>query len=231
VPAAPESDDALAVSTRSTLHRKRERGDHGRRTIDAILDEGLLCHVGVSVDGLSYVQPMAYARIGNVLYLHGAPANRLLQAVAGGADTCITVTLLDGLVLARSGFHHSMNYRSVMLFGTGERVTGLGEQELVHDALLDHMAPGRSADVRRPTASELRATVIVRFPIAEGSAKVRSGPPVDDEEDIGLPVWAGVIPFDLVARAPVGDPQLAGGLAVPRYARAYPPRRRAAGEG
>jgi nitroimidazol reductase NimA-like FMN-containing flavoprotein (pyridoxamine 5'-phosphate oxidase superfamily) len=225
--AHPTDPDVLVpAGPRSQLRRKRERGDHRRRTIDAILDEGLLCHVGFSTGGQTFVQPMAYARIDDVLYLHGAPANRLLGELATGVDACVEVTLLDALVLARSAFHHSMNYRSVMLFGTCTRVTDRAEQERAVVALLEHMAPGRSADARLPTTAELRATLIVRFPIGEGSAKVRTGGPIDDEEDMDLEIWAGEIPFELVAQPAVGDPDLVPGVEEPEYARAYPGRRR-----
>lgn len=208
----------LQPTDRTTLRRKKERGRRDRQTVAAILDEGLLCHVGFSDGSTTYVVPMAYARVGDLLYLHGAAANRTLRALAGGAEACVTVTLLDGLVLARSAFHHSMNYRCVMLFGTATRVEDAAEQLLASKALLDHMAPGRSADARLPTRSELRSTLIVRFPIAEWSAKVRTGGPIDDEEDMGLAVWAGVVPFRTVAGRPVAEPGLPEGVTLPDYA-------------
>jgi hypothetical protein len=161
---------------------------------------------------------MAYTRVDDVLYLHGATANRTLRALADGAEACLTVTLLDGLVLARSAFHHSMNYRSVMLLGTAARVEDEAEQLLAARSLLDHMAPGRGDDARLPTPSELRRTLILRFAVTEGSAKIRVGGPIDDDEDLGLPVWAGVIPFRSVAGPPIAEPGLPAGVAVPAYA-------------
>lgn len=208
----------LAPTARATPRRKRERGRTEWSVVAAILDEGMLCHVGFADGDTSYVVPMAYARVDDVLYLHGAAANRTLRALAAGAPACVTVTLLDGLVLARSAFHHSMNYRSVMLLGTAARVASEEEQRRASAALLDHMAPGRSGDARLPTATELRATLILRFPITEGSAKIRTGPPADDPEDMELPVWAGEVPLRLVAGPPVPDPGLAPSVAVPGYA-------------
>lgn len=214
-------DDRLVPTDRTRLRRARDRADPRRSTVAAILDEGLVCHVGFGADGGTYVVPMAYARDGDHLYLHGAAANRTLRALAGGADACVTVTLLDGLVLARSAFHHSINYRSVMLLGRAARVSDHDEMRRASALLLDHVAWGRSADARPPTEAELTATLMVRFPIDEGSAKIRRGPPIDDPEDLDLDVWAGVIPLDMVAGEPVADPELAPDVAVPRYARPY----------
>jgi nitroimidazol reductase NimA-like FMN-containing flavoprotein (pyridoxamine 5'-phosphate oxidase superfamily) len=205
------------------VRRKRERGTHQRAVVDAILDEGLLCHVGVDDDG-PVVTPMAYARVGDRLYLHGAPGNRTLRLLADGTPACVTVTLLDGLVLARSAFHHSMNYRCVMLFGVGRAVEDDEEKLAASTALLEHMAAGRSADARLPNEAELRSTLIVSFPIEEGSAKVRSGGPIDDEEDREHPIWAGVVPLGLEAGAPVADDGLPGGTSTPPYAIRYPAR-------
>ena len=193
--------------------------------MDAILDEGLLCHVGVLDGATPVVTPMTYARVGDRLYLHGAPANRTLHLLASGLPACITVTLVDGLVLARSAFHHSMNFRCVMLYGEGAAVEDEDEKLAASAALLEHLAEGRSTDARLPTPAELRATLIVRFPIDEGSAKVRTGGPKDDEDDLGRPIWAGVIPFDLVARSGVPEPDLPDGTPTPGYALAYPDRR------
>lgn len=174
--------------------------------------------MGFADDTGTYVVPMAYARVGDVLYLHGAAGNRTLRALAAGAEACVTVTLLDGLVLSRSAFHHSVNYRSVMLLGRAAAVTDEPEQLAAAAALLDHLVPGRSEDARPPVASELRSTLMLRFPLAEGSAKVRTGPPADDDEDMALPIWAGEIPVRLVADPPVPDPELRGGVATPAYA-------------
>ncbi|HUC35714.1 MAG TPA: pyridoxamine 5'-phosphate oxidase family protein [Acidimicrobiales bacterium] len=215
------------MSKRSTLRRKRERGSYERDVIDAILDEGLVCHVGFVDEGSTFVVPMTYARVEDVLYLHGAAANHLLKS-STGCEACVTVTLLDGLVLARSAFHHSMNYRSVMLFGTGERVDDPEEKRAAVLAIVDHMAPGRSRDARPPTESELRSTQVVRFAVHEGSAKVRTGGPIEEPDDLGLRIWAGQIPIDLVAGPPMADPSLPEGVSAPAYVASYPPRRRTA---
>jgi nitroimidazol reductase NimA-like FMN-containing flavoprotein (pyridoxamine 5'-phosphate oxidase superfamily) len=221
-----ESTEQLPKSPRSTLRRRADRGNHERRVLYAILDEGLMCHAGFQVDGQTFVQPMAYARIDDALYLHGAAANRMLRALADGIDACVTVTLLDGVVLARSAFHHSMNYRSVMLFVRGSRVTDEAEQRAAMDALLDHVAPGRSADARPPNQTELRSTVIVRFPIDEGSAKIRTGGPIEDPDDMNLAAWGGHIPLEVVAHAPVPDEGLLPGVETPGYATNYAVRLR-----
>jgi uncharacterized protein len=192
--------------------------------VEQILDEGLLCHVGVEDGGTPVVTPMAYARVDNHLYLHGAPGNRTLRLIADGVQACITVTLLDALVLARSAFHHSVNYRCVMVFGAGQAVEDPQEKLLASAALLEHMAPGRSGDARLPNDSELRSTLIVRFPIDEGSAKIRTGGPKDDDDDMDRPIWAGQIPFDLVARLGVPEDGLPEGTVVPPYAKSYPSR-------
>jgi uncharacterized protein len=212
------STTGLRSSTRTRLRRKRERGSSDWHEITAILDEGLLCHVGFADGTGTYVVPMAYTRVDDVLYLHGAAGNRTLRALAAGLEACVTVTLLDGLVLSRSAFHHSMNYRSVMLLGRAVPVEDEQEQREAAGALLDHMVPGRSADARMPTAAELRSTLILRFPVEEGSAKVRTGPPGDDPEDMGLPIWAGEIPIHLVAGPPIPDPALPGDVVPPAYA-------------
>lgn len=209
---------ALRPSPRTRLRRKRERGRDEWEVVAGILDEGLLCHVGFADGPTTYVVPMAYGRLGDVLYLHGATANRTLRALADGAEACVTVTLLDGLVLSRSAFHHSMNYRSVMLLGRAGRVETEDEQRAAAAALVDHMAPGRSADARAPTAAELQATLILRFPLTEGSAKVRTGPPADEPEDLALPIWAGEIPVHLAADPPVPDADLPPGVRTPEYA-------------
>ena len=195
----------LATTDRTKLRRKRERGTFDRDLAYSVLDEALVCHAGFVADHGPVVLPMTYARIDDVLYLHGAAGNALLRNLAQGAPVCVTVTLLDGLVLARSAFHHSMNYRSVVLFGLATRVTDPAEMHAASTALVEHLAPGRSAEVRGPSDEELRATAIVRLPIDEGSAKVRTGPPVEDEDDLGLPVWAGVLPLATVPGLPIAD--------------------------
>jgi nitroimidazol reductase NimA-like FMN-containing flavoprotein (pyridoxamine 5'-phosphate oxidase superfamily) len=207
----------LEATARGALRRKRERGSHERALINAVLDEGLLCHAGFVAEHGPVVLPMTYVRIDDDLYLHGAAANDLLRHLAGGADVCVTVTLLDGLVLARAAFHHSMNYRCVVLFGRATRVSDLAEMRAASLGLLDHLAPGRAADARPPTDEELRATLMVRLAIVEGSAKVRTGGPVDDAEDLGLDVWAGEVPVGLVAGTPVPDAGTGDRIAVPSY--------------
>lgn len=227
----PEQTGDLAVTERTGLRRLRERGTYDRGVVDAVLDEALLCHVGVLDGPTPVVTPMTYARVGDQLYLHGAPANRTLQLLASGQPACITVTILDALVLARSAFHHSMNFRCVMLYGEGATVEDPDEKLAASAALLEHLAHGRSDDARLPTPSELRATLVVRFPIDEGSAKVRTGGPKDDEEDLDRPIWAGVIPFGLVAGSALGDDDLPEGTPTPAYARSYPDRRADRGTG
>jgi nitroimidazol reductase NimA-like FMN-containing flavoprotein (pyridoxamine 5'-phosphate oxidase superfamily) len=206
---------------RTTVRRLAKRGCYDVATVHRILDEGLVCHVGFVADGQAVVIPTIYVRIGEAVYLHGSPASRMLRALAGGAEACVTVTLIDGLVLARSAFHHSVNYRSVVLFGTGSAVEEPARKMPVLHALSEHLIPGRWAEVRGPSEAELRGTLVVGIPIREASAKVRTGPPLDDEEDYALPVWAGVIPLRLAVAAPVGDPRLAD-IPAPAYAVNYP---------
>jgi nitroimidazol reductase NimA-like FMN-containing flavoprotein (pyridoxamine 5'-phosphate oxidase superfamily) len=198
-------DDLLTPTDRTTLRRKAERGHFDRPTVHAVLDAGQVCHVGVVVDGAPKVLPMAYGRVDEVLYLHGAVGNALLRA-ATGAEVCVTVTLVDALVLARSAFHHSMNYRSVVVLGVAERVTDLAEQRRAAAAIVDHAVPGRSEVARPPTDAELRATAILRLPIVEASAKVRTGGPIDDDEDLAYPAWAGVVPLRTATGEPEQDP-------------------------
>lgn len=206
---------------RTTVKRRAQRGVYDHAAILRILDEALVCHMGFVVDGQPFVLPTAYARIGDHLYLHGSPSNRMLRTGKGGLGLCVTVTLLDGLVLARSAFHHSMNYRSVVLLGAATEVVDAEEKRAAFRALVEHVAPGRYASVRPPTDDEITGTLVLRLPIDEGSAKVRTGPPVDDEDDYAWPVWAGVIPLALRAGAPVPDPRLDPAHAVPRHAAAY----------
>jgi uncharacterized protein len=213
--------NTLRDTDRATLRRHRERGDYDRELAYAILDEALICHVGFSTGESPFVTPMTYARIDDALYLHGAAGNRMLRALVEGSPACVTVTLLDGLVLARSAFHHSMNYRSVMLFGVPERVEDDDEKRAAVTALLEHMVPGRSADARGPSDTELKTTMFLRFTIDEGSAKVRTGPPLDDDEDLDLGFWAGVVPFERVVLAPLPDAQLPDSLGVPEYLARY----------
>lgn len=207
--------DQLTPTDRTKVRRLAERGRYDRATIHEVLDEAYIAHVGFVVDGEPRVLPMTYGRIDDVLYLHGAAGNAMLRA-ANGAEVCVTVTLLDGLVLTRSAFHHTMNHRSVVLLGTATKVDDDAEKRRALDAVVEHVLPGRSQVARPSNDAELRKTLVLRLPIAEGSAKVRTGGPVDEPEDMDLPVWAGVVPLRVVAGTPVQDPdQHLPGLAPP----------------
>jgi nitroimidazol reductase NimA-like FMN-containing flavoprotein (pyridoxamine 5'-phosphate oxidase superfamily) len=208
-------------SPRTTLKRLPQRGIYDRATIHRILDEAMVCHVGFLVDGQPCVVPTLYVRLGEYLYLHGSPASRMLQALVEGGTACVAVTLVDGLVLARSAFHHSMNYRSVVLYGKASAVDDPVRKNEVLHALSDHVVPGRWADVRGPNDLELRKTLVVAIPIDEASAKVRTGGPLDDEPDYSLPVWAGVVPLRLTAGKPIPDSRLDPAIAPPPYATGY----------
>ncbi|MBK5224378.1 MAG: pyridoxamine 5'-phosphate oxidase family protein [Acidimicrobiia bacterium] len=208
--------DTLAEppSERARVRRAASRGSYDTETVHAILDAGRMGHVGLVADGRPVVIPMLYGRDGDHLYLHGSVASRLMRGLAGGLDTCLTVTLLDAYVLARSAFHHSLNYRSVVVFGVAEPVTG---DEAVHGVrcITEHLVPGRWDEVRAPSDVEMRQTSVLRMPIAEASAKVRGHGVVDEPEDIDLPIWAGVLPLRLAVGDPVADEALAPGLEVP----------------
>ena len=206
---------------RTTVRRIPQRGVYDRDTVHQILDEGLICHAGFVFQRQPYVMPMAYVRRGEQVCLHGSQASRLMRAVASGVETCVTVTLLDGLVLARSAFHHSMNYRSVVILGTGAAVEEPAEKMAVLQALSEHIIPRRWADIRGPNEQELRQTLVIAIPIREASAKIRTGPPKDDEEDYGLPIWAGVLPIQQTTGIPLPDPRLAAGLPVPEHVAQY----------
>jgi nitroimidazol reductase NimA-like FMN-containing flavoprotein (pyridoxamine 5'-phosphate oxidase superfamily) len=200
------------ASERTRVRRRDERGRYDRDTEHAILDEALVCHVGFVADGQPYVMPTTYARVGERLYVHGAAASRMLRTLAGGVPVCVTVTLLDGLVLARTAFHHSMNYRSVVVLGTAVEVVADDERLQALEAIVEHIAAGRWRDVRAPNQEELRATRVLRVALDEASAKLRTGPPLDGGEDLALGCWAGVIPLKLTAAPPVADPNLAAGI-------------------
>jgi nitroimidazol reductase NimA-like FMN-containing flavoprotein (pyridoxamine 5'-phosphate oxidase superfamily) len=208
-------------SERSTVRRLPARGAYDRATIHAILDEGLVCHAGFALDGQPFVVPMAYARVGEKLYLHGAPASRMLRALAAGAPACVTVTLVDGLVLARSAFHHSINYRSVVVLGVATAVDDAEERLVALRAIVEHLVPQRWGDTRRPNARELAQTLVVSLPLGEASAKLRAGGPLDDEEDLPLEHWAGHVPLAIVPGAPVPCTKGRAELPVPRYASAW----------
>jgi len=211
----------IPQTPRTTLKRLPKRGSHERDTIDQILDEGFICHVGFAIEGQPFVIPTGYARAGDKLIIHGSQASRMLRALKTGIDVCVTVTIIDGLVLARSAFHHSMNYRSVVIFG---RATLIEEREAKLAALFalsEHMIPGRWEDVREPTEAELQQTTVLSLPIDEASAKIRTGPPLDDEEDYAMNVWAGVLPMQLATGEAIADPRLPPNIEVPDYVRSY----------
>jgi hypothetical protein len=201
--------------------REAERGVYDRETVYRILDEGFLCHAGFVVDGQPFVIPTSYGRKDASLYIHGSAASRMLRQMKDGVPVCITVTLLEGLVLARSIFNHSMNYRSVVILGKATLVDDPEEKLAALRILSEHILPGRWNDSRQPNERELKATSVLRVPIEEFSAKVRQGPPIDDEEDYSFPTWAGVVPLEMVAGAPIDDARLLPGTKIPQYARHY----------
>ena len=207
---------------RTQVRRHAERAVYERDAINAILDEGLICHVAYIVDGHPRVIPTIHARIGDTLYVHGSNASRTLKAAkAPGAEVCVEVTLLDGLVLARSAFNHSMNYRSVVVYGNAREVTDADEKFAAQKALVDHVVRGRAADARMPDERELGQTTILAIPIEEASGKVRTGPPLDQERDVGLPIWAGILPLAIEPKTPIDSPDLPEGLAPPEYVTRY----------
>lgn len=213
--------DAYDPGPRSELKRLPERGRSDRATVHAILDEGLVAHVAFSVGAQPFVIPTAYVRLEETIYLHGSPASRMLRHLGKGVPACLTVTLLDGLVLARSAFHHSMNFRSAVVFGTARRIDDLEEKRRVLHGLVEHVVPGRAAEARPPNDKELQFTRLLALDIEEASAKVRSGAPQDDEEDLTYPVWAGVIPLRLEAGLPLDDPTHPASLPAPAYVKGY----------
>src|SRR5437773_101704 len=214
-------NDHIAETERTRLRRLPKRGKFDRQTIYAILDEAIVCHVGFVADEQPYVIPTGFARIGDDLYVHGSAASRMLRTLSGGVEVCVTVTLLDGLVLARSAFHHSINYRSVVVLGNATLVEDAAEKIRALEAFTEHIVPGRWADVRWPTELELKATSVLKLPITEASAKVRTGPPIDDEDDYDLDVWAGVLPMSLQAGKPLADDRLIKSVEVPEYVENY----------
>ena len=206
---------------RTQVRRLPARASYDSETVYPILDEGFICHVGFVVDGQPYVIPTAYGRAGDVLYIHGSSASRMLRTLTEGADVCVTVTLLDGLVLARAAFHHSMNYRSVVILGRAKVIEGREEKLRALEILTEHIVRGRWKDVRHPNDLELKATTVLALPLAEVSAKIRTGPPKDDEEDYQLSIWAGVLPLPVTPSAPIADPRLTEGIETPSYVRNY----------
>jgi hypothetical protein len=206
-------------SARTTVKRHPERGAYDREVIDAILDEALVCHVGFAIDGQPFVIPTIHARDGDVLYLHGSPGSRMLRNLGKGIDACVAVTLLDGLVLARSVYNHSMNYRSVVVLGRAREVSEHGEKLHAMQCVVEHILPGRWEDARQPSEQEIKATAILALALDEASAKIRTGPPTDDEDDLELPVWAGVVPLALQSAAAEPDDGTTG--PTPAYATNY----------
>ncbi len=209
---------------RTELRRLPDRGSHDRETLDRILDAGFLAHVGFCVEGQPFVIPTLYGRDGEKLYLHGSAASRMLRELATGVPACVTVTLVDGLVLARSAFHHSMNYRSVVAFGTARKIADPEQKMKSLRVISDHLIAGRWKDVRPPSEKELRATTVLEFLIDEASSKVRSGPPLDNEDDYRLPMWAGVLPLEIKSRRAIPDDRLINGVIVPDYVGQYDAR-------
>ena len=211
----------LQQTDRTRLKRLPKRGHFDRETVYGILDEGFICHIGFAPEGQPFVIPTGYARVEDKLYIHGSQASRMLRKLSGGLDACVTVTIIDGLVLARSAFHHSMNYRSVVIFGQATIVEERKEKYQALVALSEHIIRGRWAEVREPTEQEMIQTTVLEVPLVEASAKIRTGPPLDDEEDYAMSVWAGVVPLKLVAGEPIKDPRLPDGIEAPEYATKY----------
>ncbi len=209
--------NAFTPTVRSRAKLKHERVAYDRAAVFPVLDAGVICHVGYVIDGQPYVTPTCYWREGDRLYWHGSSASRMLRTVKTGVPACVTVTRFDGLVLARSGFHSSINYRSVMAFGTASAVADEAGKRKALEAFVERLTPGRWAELRPVTGQELMATTVVSMEIEEAAVKTRSGPPVDDDEDYALDVWAGVVPVREIAATPEPDPRLEDGVAVPAY--------------
>ena len=214
----------LQPTERSTIRRLPSRGSYDREQIYEILDEGILAHVGLNTKEGPVVIPMAYARRDDSVLLHGSAKSRLLKELADGADVCVTVTLLDGLVLARSTFHHSMNYRSVVVLGRASKIEAPEDKDRALAHLVEHLVPGRGAEARGANEGELGATLVIEVPIREASAKIRTGPPVDETRDLEIDIWAGVIPLRLETGEPIADEHTSEGTPVPDYVRHYPQR-------
>jgi len=217
--------EAQPASARTRVVREAHRGAYDRATAYQILDEGFICHVGFVAEGQPFVIPTAYGRVGDNLYIHGSAASRMLRNLDRGIPVCVTVTLLEGLVLARSIFNHSMNYRSVVVLGTGVAVRDDKEKLEALEALSEHILPGRWAESRQPNERELKQTLVMRLLIEEFSSKIRKGPPIDDEEDYSFPTWAGVIPLQMIPGTPENDPRLDPKTPVPAYVSGYSRKR------
>ena len=213
--------ESFSPTERTRVVREPHRGSYDRETIYKILDEGFVCHVGFSMEGQPYVIPTLFARVGDAVYFHGSAASRMLRGASAGIPVCITVTLVDGLVLARSVFNHSINYRSVVALGNATLVEEPKEKLKALHAFTEKVIPGRWKDVRQPNEKELKATSILRLPLTEVSAKMRSGAVQDDEEDYALPIWAGVVPLHLQAEAPIRDERCDPAIPIPSYAARY----------
>ncbi|HXP68667.1 MAG TPA: pyridoxamine 5'-phosphate oxidase family protein [Candidatus Dormibacteraeota bacterium] len=206
---------------RTKVRRLPDRGKYDSESVYGILDEAFICHVGFVVESQPYVIPTGFARVNDTLYIHGSAASRMLRTLADGVQVCVTVTLIDGIVMARSGFHSSMNYRSVVILGRATQVEGRDEKLAAMAAFSEQVMPGRWKDLRETTDAELKGTLVLSLPLKEVSAKVRSGPPKDDEVDYALPLWAGIVPLKLTAGNPINDPRLPTGIDPPGYARNY----------
>ncbi len=206
-------------TARTRLHRRPQRGTYDRHVVHAILDEALVCHLAFAVDGQPYALPTTFVRDGESLFVHGSAASRMMRSLGGGLPMCLSVMFVDGLVLARSAFHHSMNYRSVVVLGTAREVTGVHDKRRALTLLVDKVSPGRSASVRAPSDNELRATTVLALPLEEVSAKIRVGPPIEDEADMSIPVWAGVVPVGLRAGAACPDGSAVEAFEGPRLPR------------
>jgi len=217
----PNVSETFIPNERTRVVREPHRGAYDRETIDKILDEGFVCHIGFVVDGQPFVIPTMYARVGDAIYFHGSAVSRMLRGASTGIAVCVTVTLADGLVLARSVFNHSMNYRSVVALGKAVLVDTPAEKIEALHAFTEKILPGRWNDARRPSEKELKATSILRLALTEVSAKMRSGPVEDDAEDYALPVWAGIVPLRLIAGAPMRDERCDPAIPVPDYAAGY----------
>lgn len=205
----------ITQTERTRLRRLPKRGAFDRETVNSILDEAFICHIGFTVDQQPYVIPTAFGRVDDVLYIHGSSASRMLRTLSLGVEMCFTATLIDGLVLARSAFHHSINYRSIVVLGNATLVESNEEKNLALEAITNHIVPGRWADVRWPTELELKATSVLKMPINEASAKIRTGPPIDDEEDYAMNIWAGILPVELKTGDPIDDDRLDNGSVPP----------------
>jgi nitroimidazol reductase NimA-like FMN-containing flavoprotein (pyridoxamine 5'-phosphate oxidase superfamily) len=214
-------DNAIRATGRTRLKRLPKRASYDRDVINRLLDTALVCHVGFSVDAQPYVIPTLHVRIDDVLYIHGSAASRMLGAAAGGTPICVTVTHIDGLVMARAAFHHSVNYRSVVILGAATLVVDPAEKLVVMKGLIDHVAPGRWDHIRQPNAKELAATSVLSIPIVEASAKLRSGVPLDDEADYALPIWAGEIPLATSTLEPVVDARVDPSIRIPAHVAEY----------